>query len=183
METKFIVSQGRINSPPLLSRATLKELEIMEIRRDGSFAEHNDLKVTNEKDEVDVDVMFLTENGKTEMTQILNEFDSIFEGIGVAPIAQKPRQVQYYLQKTLKQWLAEGVKSDVFEEVLSGTPVHWCSPLVVVPKPKFSKVDQDKLEPHMIRACVDLRIPNKFRKRNRIIQSPVVEDFIYKFHK
>ncbi|CAC5366630.1 unnamed protein product [Mytilus coruscus] len=146
--------------------------------------------------------MFLTENGKTEMTQILNEFDSIFEGIGkirdnrndsklcvkfnmkpgVAPIAQKPRQVPYYLQKPLKQWLEERVKSDIFEEVPSGTPVQWYSPLVVVPKPKFSKVDQDKLEPHMIRACVDLRIPNKFMERKRIIQSPVVEDFIYKFH-
>ncbi|CAG2249249.1 unnamed protein product [Mytilus edulis] len=203
METKFIVIQGRINSPPLLSRATLKELGMMEIRPDGSFAEPNDLKVTNEKTNEDADVMLVTENGKIEMTQILNEFESIFEGIGkirdyrndselyvkfsmkpgIAPIAQKPRQVPYYLQEPLKQWLEEGVKSDIFEEVPSGTPVQWCSPLVVLPKPKFSEVDKDKLEPHMIRACVDMRIPNKFMERNRIIQSPVVEDFIYKFHK
>ncbi|CAC5402710.1 unnamed protein product [Mytilus coruscus] len=47
METKFIVIQGRINSPPLLSRATLKELGMIEISPDGSFAEQNDLKVTN----------------------------------------------------------------------------------------------------------------------------------------
>ncbi|CAG2246282.1 unnamed protein product [Mytilus edulis] len=176
---------------------------MMEIRPDGSFAEPNDLKVTNEKTNEDADVMLVTENGKIEMTQILNEFESIFEGIGkirdyrndselyvkfsmkpgIAPIAQKPRQVPYYLQEPLKQWLEEGVKSDIFEEVPSGTPVQWCSPLVVLPKPKFSEVDKDKLEPHMIRACVDMRIPNKFMERNRIIQSPVVEDFIYKFHK
>ena len=34
----------------------------------------------------------------------------------------------------------------------------------------------------MIRACIDLRVPNKFMERNRITQGPVVEDFIYKFH-
>jgi hypothetical protein len=29
------------------------------------------------------------------------------------------------LQKPLKQWLEEGVKADIFEEVPSGTPVQW----------------------------------------------------------
>jgi hypothetical protein len=38
---------------------------------------------------------------------------------GVAPVAQKQRQVPYYLQKPLKQWLEEGVKADIFEEVRS----------------------------------------------------------------
>ena len=75
------------------------------------------------------------------------------------------------------------MKADIFDEVPPGTPVQWCSPLVVVPKPKFSKVSQDKLESHMIRACINMRIVNKSMERNRITQSPVVEDFIYKFHK
>lgn len=57
-----------------------------------------------------------------------------------------------------------------------------CSPLVVQPKPKFLGADQGKLEPHMIRASVDLRVPNKYMERNRILQAPVVEDFTYKFH-
>jgi len=39
-----------------------------------------------------------------------------------------------------------------------------------------------ELEPHMIRASVDLRVPNQFMERNRITQGPVVEDFIFKFH-
>ena len=50
-ENEVIVIQGKINSPPLLSRATLKKIGLMEIRPNGSFAEPNDLKVTNEKEE------------------------------------------------------------------------------------------------------------------------------------
>jgi hypothetical protein len=38
---------------------------------------------------------------------------------GVAPVAQKPRQVPYYLQNPLKQWLEEG----------SCTCVHQISPV------------------------------------------------------
>ena len=34
----------------------------------------------------------------------------------------------------------------------------------------------------MTRASVDLRVPNKYMERNRILQSPVVEDFTCKFH-
>ena len=129
-----------------------------------------------------------------QIPEILEKDSSVFDGIGkirdnkndselyvkfnmkpgIAPVTQKPRPVPYYLQKPLKQWLEEGVKADVFEELPQGTPVQWCSPLVVVPKPKFSKTPQDQFESHMIRACVDLRVPNKFMKRNRITQSPVV---------
>ena len=43
-------------------------------------------------------------------------------------------------------------------------------------------VPNDELQPHMIRACIDLRVPNKFIERNRKTQGPVVEDVIYKFH-
>jgi len=55
-------------------------------------------------------------------------------------------------------------------------------PLVVQPKPKFNKTPEDKLEPHVIRASVDLRIPNRSMERSRILQPPVVEDLTYKFH-
>ena len=58
----------------------------------------------------------------------------------------------------------------------------WCPPLVVQPKPRYSKVSKDSLEPHMIGASVDLRVLNKQMERNRISQSPVVEDFTCKFH-
>ena len=98
------------------------------------------------------------------------------------PVAQKPRPVAYYLQEPLKKWLEQCLEEEIFEEVPEGEPVIWCSPLVVQPKPKFSELDKEDLEPHMIRASVDLRIPNQFVERNRITQSTVVEDFMYKFH-
>ena len=47
---------------------------------------------------------------------------------------------------------------------------------------KASKVPKDQLGSHMIRASVELRVPNKFMERNRITQGPVLEDFMYKFH-
>ena len=54
--------------------------------------------------------------------------------------------------------------------------------MVVQPKPRFTNVSKDDLQPNMICACIDLRIPIKHMKRNRITQGPVVEDFMYKFH-
>ena len=98
------------------------------------------------------------------------------------PVAQKPRRVPYYLQEPLRRWLDECVKEEIFEKVEPGEPVTWCSPLVVQPKPRYSKVSKECLEPHMIRASVDLRVPNKHMQRNRISQAPVVEDFTCKFH-
>lgn len=61
-------------------------------------------------------------------------------------------------------------------------PIIWCFPLVVQPKPKFAEIPPNRLQPHMIRASVDLRIPNKYIERSRISQAPIVENFIYKFH-
>ena len=63
-----------------------------------------------------------------------------------------------------------------------GEAVTWCSPLVVQPKPKFNAVDKEELEPHMIRANVDLRVPNQFMERHRITQGTIAEDFVYTFH-
>ena len=98
------------------------------------------------------------------------------------PVAQRPRPVAYYLQEPLKKWLGQCVEEAIFEEVLEGEAVTWCSPLVVQPKPTFNAVDKDKLDLHMIRASVDLRVPNQFMERNRITQGPIVEGFMYKFH-
>ncbi|XP_044181710.1 uncharacterized protein LOC122962597 [Acropora millepora] len=98
------------------------------------------------------------------------------------PVAQKPRPVAYYLQKPLKEWLEQCIEGEIFEEVPEGEPVTWCSPLVVQPKPKFCKMGKENLEPHMIRASVDLRVPNQYMERHRITQGTVVEDFMYKFN-
>ena len=71
---------------------------------------------------------------------------------------------------------------EIFETVAPGEPVTWCSPLVVQPKPRYSTVSKENLQPHIIRASVDLRVPNKCMEWNRILQAPGVEDFTCKFH-
>ena len=101
---------------------------------------------------------------------------------GTVPVAQKPPPVPHYLQEPLSNWLDECIKDDIYEEVQPGESITWCSPLVVQPKPRYANVEKDNLEPHMIRASVDLRIPNKYMERNRIMQAAVVEDFTCKFH-
>ena len=42
---KFIVVKGRINSPPLIGKASLDELGMIQICQDGSFAQSNDLRI------------------------------------------------------------------------------------------------------------------------------------------
>ena len=98
------------------------------------------------------------------------------------PVAQKPRSVPYYLQEPLKKWLDQELPGDIFEKVPDDEPITWCSPVVVQLKPKFAEVPPEKLEPNMIRASVDLRVPNQYMERSRIAQAPVLEDFTHKFH-
>ena len=88
------------------------------------------------------------------------------------PVAQKP----------LKDWLDQGMKEEIFNKVPDGEAIMWCSPLVVQPKPKFTEMKSEVLESHMIRASIDMRIPNQSMKRSRCVQSPRVEDFIYRLH-
>ena len=192
--------KGRINSPPLISKATLTELGMLQIRDDGSFAEPNDLRISGK--ETYVNAVSEDFSARQEITQLLNKHSKVFEGIGrirdnrndkelfvkfnikpdAAPVAQTPKPVAYYLQAPLKTWLEQGIADDIFEEVPNGEPVTWCSPMVVQPKPRFANVSKDDLQPNMIRACIDLRVPNKHMERNRISQGPVVDDFMYKFH-
>lgn len=200
IQSRFLVVKGRINSPPLISKGTLTDLGMLQIRDDGSFAEPNKLRIPGTESHVkEVSAEF---SARQEIAKILNKHTKSFEGIGrirdiknnrelfvkfnmkpgAAPIAQKPRPVAYYLQKPLKAWLEQGIAEGIFEEVPLGEPLTWCSPMVVQPKPRFTHVSKDNLQQNMIRACVDLRIPNKYMERNRITQGPVIEDFIYKFH-
>ena len=195
-ETSVIVVKGRINSPPLISKKTLIELGMLEIRPDGSLKEENHLGIRR-----NFPVKAVRET-QPEIAEIVKSFEDVFQGIGkiydkkrdeeffvkfsmkadAVPIAQKPRHVPYYLQEPLRKWLDECIREDIYEEVQPGEPITWCSPLVVQPKPRYTGVDKDSLEPNMIRASVDLRIPNKYMERNRILQAPVVEDFTAKFH-
>ena len=195
---RFVVVQGRINSPPLISKNTLIKLGMVQIREDGSFAQENDMKIEDPAPEIKV----VTEDQGDRIKDVTERYSQVFNGIGkirdikndknfhikftmkpgAVPVAQKPRPVAYYLQKPLIRWLEQCIEEDIFEEVPEGEPVTWCSPLVVQPKPRFNETDKDELQPHMIRASIDLRIPNQFMERSRIAPTPTVEDFIYKFH-
>ncbi|MEW8092563.1 MAG: reverse transcriptase family protein, partial [Candidatus Thiodiazotropha endolucinida] len=197
--TKFLVIKGKINSPPLISKNTLIELGMLQIKEDGSFADKNDMRMP--EDINDIHAVLQTVSNQA-VKGITNKFKSVFEGIGrirdikndkelyvqfnmkanAAPVAQRPRPVPYYLQQPLKLWLDQCVEEGLFEIVPSDEPITWCSPVVVQPKPKYLHVPNSELQPNMIRACIDLRVPNKFMERNRITQGPVVENFIYKFH-
>ena len=96
-------------------------------------------------------------------------------------MAQKPRPVPYHLEKPLKDRLDQGVK-EIFKKVPDGEAITWCSQLVAQPNPKFTEMKGEELESHMIRASIDMRIPNQYMTRSRCIQSPRVGDFIYRLH-
>ena len=49
---RFVVVRGRINSPPLISKSTLQELGMLQIREDGSFSETNDLRIQEEPPDI-----------------------------------------------------------------------------------------------------------------------------------
>ena len=189
---------GRIQSPPLIGKETLTELGMLRIQPNGSFAEPNSLGVSNDVWAANT----VQDPGIQEMEDLVAKHDHLFKGIGkmedkknqreilgrfhmkadAVPIAQRPRPVPYYLQEPLKKWLDQGVAGDIFERVPDDEPVTWCSPVVVQLKPKFAETPPEELEPNMIRASVDLRVPNQYMERSRIAQAPVLEDFTHKFH-
>ena len=49
---RFVVVQGRINSPPLINNNTLIKLGMVQIREDGSFAQENDIKIEDPAPEI-----------------------------------------------------------------------------------------------------------------------------------
>ena len=189
-KSKFSVIQGKMDSPLLLSKNTLLELGMLKIDPEGTFKETNELRIKTVKPPAD------------NIEALLSEYSKVFQGIGcfkdkntsekievklemdpeAIPVAQKPRPVPYHLQKPLKNWLEQGVKEEIFEKVPDGEPITWCSPLVVQPKPKYTDVKKEELEAEMIRASIDMRIPNESMKRSRCVQSPRVEDFVYRLH-
>ena len=192
IDTTFIVIKEETALPPLLGREKLTKLRMLQIDTDGKLGSE---MVNNENN-----VKVITKD--YHCTQLKVKYKEVFDGIGMIrdnrdgqeiyatftikeganPVAQKPRALPIYLRKPLKEWLDKCIESGIYEKVPDGEPIIWCSPLVVQPKPRFSQTDRDKLKPHMIRASIDLRIPNKYMEQHRIIQNTVVEDFTQKFH-
>ena len=185
--SKFLVIQGKMDSPPPLSKSTLLDLGMLKIDPEGTLKETNELRINTVKTlDVSIEAILSEYNdgigcfrekktGKKIEVKLEMETDA-------NPVAQKPRPVPYHLQKPLKAWLDQGVKEEIFKKVPDGEAITWCSPLVVQPKPKFTEMKSKVLESHMITASIDMRIPNQSMKRSRCVQSPRVEDFIYRLH-
>ena len=189
-QSKFLVIRGKMDSPPLLCKSTLLELGMLKIDPEGTLKETIELRIKTVKTPDD------------SIEAALSEYSDVFQGIGcfrekstgkkievrlemepdAEPVAQKPRPVPYHLQKPLKDWLDQVVNEEIFEKVPDGEAITWCSPLVVQLKPKFTDMKSEELESHMIRASIDMRIPNQSMKRSRCVQSPKVEDFTYRLH-
>ena len=49
IQTKFVVVNGNINSPPLLGQKTLSDLGMIKISEEGRFKEPNELRVSDEQ--------------------------------------------------------------------------------------------------------------------------------------
>ena len=113
--------RGRINSPPLISKDTLKELGMLQIREDGSFAETNDLRIQEELPDIKSVKQPVILN--PEIKASTDRYSDVFKGIGkirdikngkefyakfsmrpvAAPVAQKPRPVAYFFARSLKE--------------------------------------------------------------------------------
>ena len=78
--TKFFVIKGLINSPPLISKNTLIELGMLEIREGGSFAASNDICIPEEISTINAVDKQRTLNHDIEATT--SKLSNIFEGIG-----------------------------------------------------------------------------------------------------
>ncbi|CAB3983822.1 Hypothetical predicted protein [Paramuricea clavata] len=169
---------------------------MLKLQSDGGLTSPNAMRIENDKPKTAKSTTNQPE--QQEMDKIIAKYDHLFQGIGkitdkknnreiygqfhmqpeAIPITQKPRPVPYHLQKSLKEWLQQGVKEDIFEQVPDDEPVTWCSPLVIQPKPRFAKTPTEELGTHMIRASVDLRVPNKYMeqsRRNLLSERPIIE--------
>ena len=49
-------------------------------------------------------------------------------------------------------------------------------------KTRVHRREKQVLGPQMIRASIDMRIPNESMKQSRCVQAPRVEDFVYQLH-
>ena len=110
VNTKFIVIKGKMDSPPLICKDVLLELGMLKIEPEGKLREPNGLRIKTVKT-------------SDRVEKLLTEYGDIFKGIGCVkerdtgnnmevklemnptakPVAQKPRNVPYHLQKPLKK--------------------------------------------------------------------------------
>lgn len=155
----FYVIKG--NAGSLLSYQTATELGLLQIVNSLSTSDRS----VNE----------------TSIAQLLDDYNSLFQGIGklkdfqvklhidetLQPSVQPHRRIPFHLRKRVEEELDKLEKQGVIEKISGPTP--WVSPIVVTPKPKT---------PDKVRICVDMRLPNQAIQRERHI-TPTVDDLIH----
>ena len=77
--TKFVVVPGRIQSPPLISKETLIALGMLKIQPDGSFAEPNDLAISEKRHNANTVEQAKGEQDRKDLT---TKYNHLFQGIG-----------------------------------------------------------------------------------------------------
>ena len=130
-----MLSEGRINSPPLIGKNTLIKLGMIQLDPKGSLTEASDMRIPQNA----LNVKAVAENttAPVQIKEITEKFSHVFKGIGMikdikqgkeifakfsmkpeaVPVAQKPRPVAYYLQKPLREWLDLCINEGIFDEV------------------------------------------------------------------
>ena len=68
-QSKFLVIQGKMDSPPLLSKSTLLKLRMLQIDPEGTLKETNELRIKSVK----------TPDNSFET--VLSEYSNVFHGI------------------------------------------------------------------------------------------------------
>ncbi|CAG2213739.1 unnamed protein product [Mytilus edulis] len=118
-ETKFIVVKGKINSPPLLSKSTLIELGMIQIRTDGSFVKKNQLRIPDNRPPFNSKKLAIDKGFKhyqvTPGRQIANKEVNLFR----KPInkTQQITKLKKKNTKTAKQEINRRYHSNLYEEI------------------------------------------------------------------
>ncbi|CAC5410856.1 unnamed protein product [Mytilus coruscus] len=118
-ETKFIVVKGKINSPPLISKSTLIELMMLQIRANGSFVKTYHLRIPDNEPPFNSEKFAIEQGFKhyqvTPGRQRANGEANVFR----KPI-NKTEQITKLKKKnsiTVKQEMHRGYHSNLYEEI------------------------------------------------------------------
>ncbi|CAG2253961.1 unnamed protein product [Mytilus edulis] len=117
-ETKFIVVKGKINSPPLISKSTLMELGMLEIRTDV-FVKKNQLRIPDNRPPFNSKKLAIDKGFKhyqvTPGRQIANKEVNLFR----KPInkTQQITKLKKKNTKTAKQEINRRYHSNLYEEI------------------------------------------------------------------
>ena len=158
VETEAFVMNGSLGGGPLLSEATLLDLECIKYDPEGKFQPPNRFTTnhinTDEEDVLKSIVLPEPTNqeekeGFQEIRNLIKDKSEMFKGVGcfkkyqvhlelkedARPIIQKPRQIPIHYQDQTKRRLEEFIREDIMEWCPADQTMTFVSPIRVCPKP------------------------------------------------